>query len=67
MTAIRRRADPMVRTRWALVTAGTVALLVTAFVASDVTVRFTAGMAWAIGMIILGISEVIIVRTRKDK
>jgi hypothetical protein len=58
------RNDPMVRTRWALLALAAPFLILTFILAGDITVRVTAGFAYASGLIILAISERIIVSTR---
>lgn len=60
----RWRDDPMVRARWVLVALGAAALGATFLLTSDVTIRFTAGMAYGFGLLIWAASERIIVSTR---
>ena len=60
----RWRDDSMVRTRWVLLAVGTAALAVALLVSGDVTLRFTAGYAYAAGVAVLLASERIIVSTR---
>lgn len=56
----------MVRARWILLALGAAAVAVTFVVSEDVTVRLTAGMAAGLGALVLGASEMIIVRTRSS-
>ncbi|MCO6011733.1 hypothetical protein NE236_42985 [Actinoallomurus purpureus] len=59
----RQRHD-MTGIRWFLLAVGTLALVAGELVTSDLTLRFTWGMAYGYGVIILGIAEWIIARTR---
>ena len=54
----------MTRVRWFLLALGTLALVATFGLSDDITVRFTAGMAYGFGVLILGASERIIASTR---
>ncbi len=54
----------MVRARWTLLGGGAVLLTAVCVLAGDVTLKFTAGMAYVIGALVWGASERIIVRTR---
>jgi predicted phage tail protein len=45
---------------WILAALGAVAVVATFIASSDVTVRFTAGMAYGVGLVILGVSMLII-------
>ncbi|MGI5208968.1 hypothetical protein ACQEU6_46320 [Spirillospora sp. CA-108201] len=62
--ARRWRDDSMVRARWVLLALGAAAVALTFVVTGDLTVRFTAGFAYGIGLAVLGASERIIVSTR---
>lgn len=66
MARRRWRDDSMVRARWILLALGAAAVAVTFVVSEDVTVRLTAGMAAGLGALVLGASEMIIVRTRSS-
>lgn len=54
----------MTKVRWTLLAIGTAALAITCLISSDVTVLFTAGMAYGLGVLVLIASERIIARTR---
>lgn len=51
---------------WTLVMTGAVATVITWITSSDITVRFTATMAYGLGLVILTMATAIIVTTRRQ-